>query len=165
MNNNRILKNYLRELKLQIEFSYICYEHYINDTSNKESKLVFMHAHHLLVHVANISKIIDSKKRKELFLSLDFSIIDLKKFRELRNHLEHFDERLDNYIKNNENKPFFDMNNLTGTKGFPFSIVNVLRAFDGNNFIFLNEKFNLEELVSEIKKIEIIIEPFVKEED
>lgn len=37
----------------------------------------------------------------------------------MRNHLEHFDERKDDWIKNHEGNTFFDLNFISGTKDFP----------------------------------------------
>jgi hypothetical protein len=68
----------------------------------------------------------------------------LKPFRRLRNHLEHFDECLDRWIQEFDGHAFFDMNIVTGTKGFP------KRAFwrptDGNFPRFRGEDYDHSEL-------------------
>ena len=60
---------------------------------------VFFHLHHFLVHATNIDRILDTKPGSERHAiqdgHLDLSGVDLKPFRRLRDHLEHFDVRLD----------------------------------------------------------------------
>jgi hypothetical protein len=84
---------------------------------------VFFHLPHFLVHATNIDRILDSKPGSErhsiLAAHLDLSGVDLKPFRRLRNHLEHFDERLDRWVREFDGHTFFDMNIITGAKGFP----------------------------------------------
>ena len=83
---------------------------------------------------------------------MDLTGIDLKALRRLRNHLEHFDERLDNWVLHNEGKPFFDMNLVDGTLGFPEKAF--LRAMDGDIFKFYGESYDLSELFSQLLEIE-----------
>lgn len=78
-------------------------------------------------------------------------IVDLKQFRRLRNHLEHFDERLDAWVKNFSGHTFFDMNLITEAKGFPTKVF--LRAMDGYLFRFHGEDYDLQALHSEVKKL------------
>lgn len=83
---------------------------------------------------------------------IDLSGIDLKPFRRLRNHLEHFDERFDKWVSEYDSKPFFDMNLVTGTKGFPKNAF--LRALDGHIYKFHGEDYDLEQLHNALVSIE-----------
>ena len=146
---------YFQEVKTQVEFarrSYIAYEqskitHVVAD--------VFFHLHHFVVHTTNIDKILDTKPNtpRHVILAghIDLSGIDLKPFRRLRNHLEHFDERLDKWINECDGHAFFDMNIVTGTKGFPQKAF--LRALDGDTFKFYGEDFNMKELFTLVTEI------------
>jgi hypothetical protein len=69
----------------------------------------------------------------------------------MRNHLEHFDERLDEWVKNYEGHAFFDMNLITGAKGFPEKAF--LRALDGDIFKFYGESYDLNELYQQVIKM------------
>ena len=102
---------------------------------------VFFNFHHFIVHVANVDKLLDPKPGTErarmLAEHIDLSGVDLKPFRRLRNHLEHFDERLDMWVANYDGHAFFDMNIVTGAKGFPTKAF--LCALDGDVFRFHSE--------------------------
>ena len=78
--------------------------------------------------------------------------VDLKPFRRLRNHLEHFDERLDRWVREFEGRAFFDMNIVTGAKGFPEKAF--LRALDGDTFRFHGESYNMTDLYSVVIEID-----------
>jgi hypothetical protein len=78
--------------------------------------------------------------------------VDLKPLRRLRNHLEHFDERLDRWVRDFEGHAFFDMNIITGAKGFPEKAF--LRALDGDTFKFHDESYNMNELYSAVVEID-----------
>ena len=73
-------------------------------------------------------------------------------FRRLRNHLEHFDERLDRWLREFDGHAFFDMNIMTGAKGFPERAF--LRALDGEVFRFLGEDYNMTELYHTVLEID-----------
>lgn len=82
----------------------------------------------------------------------DLSGVDFKPFRRLRNHLEHFDGRLDRWVRDFEGHAFFDMNIITGAKGFPEKAF--LRALDGDTFKFHGESYNMNELYSSVVEID-----------
>lgn len=117
---------------------------------------VFFHLHHFLIHAANIDRILDMKPGSErhsiLNGHLDLSGVDLKSFRHLRNHLEHFDERLDQWVRDFEGHALFDMHVITGAKGFP--VKAYLRTFDGGTFKFHRESYNMAELCSTILEVD-----------
>ena len=93
-----------------------------------------------------------SERERILLNHVDLSGIDLKPFRRLRNHLEHFDERLDNWVSQYDGNPFFDMNLVTGAKGFPKKAF--LRALDARTYKFHGEDFDLDQLHNILLAIE-----------
>ncbi|WP_334107543.1 hypothetical protein [Methylobacillus sp.] len=147
---------YLQEAKIQAEFAKRTYLAFRE--AEKESLVfdVFFHLHHFLVHATNIDRILDTKPGSErhtiLTGHIDLSDIDLKPFRRLRNHLEHFDERLDRWVRDFEGHAFFDMNIVTGAKGFPEKAF--LRALDGNTFKFHGESYNMVDLYDAVLEID-----------
>jgi len=146
---------YLGEIQTQITFAKRAFGEYLQALAASEVVSVFYHAHHFLIHATNIDKLIDvddsSSRGKCLAPLFSGQTIDLKQFRRLRNHLEHFDERLDVWVKNFSGHAFFDMNTITGTKGFPSKAF--LRAMDGHIFRFHGEAYDLDALYSEVEKI------------
>jgi hypothetical protein len=146
---------YLGEIRTQITFAKRAFSEYLWALTASDVESVFFHAHHFLIHATNIDKLIDvdANSFRGKYLSALFSgqNVDLKQFRRLRNHLEHFDERLDMWVKNFSGHAFFDMNIITGTKGFPAK--TFLRAMDGHIFRFHGEDFDLDALYYEVEKI------------
>jgi len=146
---------YLGEIQTQITFAKRAFNEYVRALAASDVVSVFYHAHHFLIHATNIDKLIDvdASSFRGKFLAPLFSCqaIDLKQFRRLRNHLEHFDERLDMWVKNFSGHAFFDMNIITGAKGFP--IKAFLRAMDGHIFRFHGEDYDLDALYSEVETI------------
>ena len=116
---------------------------------------IFLHLQHFLTHAAIVDKILDpvkdSVRYRVLTGFIDLSSIDLKPFRRLRNHLEHFDERLDRWVSEYDGNPFFDMNLVTGTKGFPKKAY--LRALDRHTYKFHGEDYDLDKLYAALVAI------------
>lgn len=153
-------KIYIEEIKHQIQYAKKCFDSYKKARQNNEISLIFFYVHHFVVHVANVDKLLTPAKSTSLRAKLlsehfDMTSINLKDFRRLRNHLEHFDERLDNWILNYEGYTFFDMNLVDGTKGFPEKAF--LRAMDGDIFKFHGESYDLAQMFEELAKIEMQI--------
>jgi hypothetical protein len=147
---------YIQEAKTQAEFARRCYEAFQEAERVSAVRDVFFHLHHFLVHASNIDRILDTKSGTDRHTILaghvDLSGIDLKPFRRLRNHLEHFDERLDRWVHEFDGHAFFDMNIMTGAKGFPEKAF--LRDLDGETFKFLGEDYNMTNLYQIVLEID-----------
>lgn len=152
---------YIREAKTQAEFARRCYESFQEAERVSAVPDVFFHLHHFLVHASNLDRILDAKSGTDrhtiLAGHIDLSDIDLKPFRRLRNHLEHFDERLDRWVREFDGHAFFDMNIMTGAKGFPEKAF--LRALDGEAFRFHGEDYNMTELYKTVLEIDRRLTP------
>lgn len=139
---------YIQEAEAQAEYANMAYSSYEQALECQDTKSIFYHLHHFVIHVTNIDKIIFPNKNKfrDGFLeNIQLQIsIDIKPIRRLRNHLEHFDERMDSYVKKYKGQSYFDNNLITGVKGFPKN--DCLRALDGNIYIFYGEEFDLGEI-------------------
>jgi hypothetical protein len=139
---------YVREALTQTEFARRCFAEFKRVQASDDVASVFFNLHHFIVHVANLDKLLDPKPGSErvslLAGHIDLSDLDLKTFRRLRNHLEHFDERLDMWVAKYDGNAFLDMNIITGAKGFPTK--TFLRALDGDIFKFHGEDYPLRKL-------------------
>ena len=139
---------YSREALTQIEFAEQAWSEFISAEKSEVVIEIFLHLQHFLSHAAMVDKLLDPKKgseREKLFKGhIDLTGVDLKPFRRLRNHLEHFDERLDKWVSKYEGYPIFDMNLVTGTKGFPKKAF--LRALDSHTYKFHGESYDLDSL-------------------
>ncbi len=139
---------YTGEACTQIEFAEHSWSAFIDAEKREVVIEIFLHLQHFLSHAAMVDKILDPKAGSEreniLKDHVDLTDIDLKIFRRLRNHLEHFDERLDKWVSNYDSYPFFDMNLVAGTKGFPEK--EFLRALDSRTYKFHGESYDLNQL-------------------
>lgn len=78
--------------------------------------------------------------------------------RELRNHLEHFDERLDDWVQASQYHNVVDQVVApVGAFGGNLGVGDILRQFDPsrNVFIFRGEEFDLQRLVTAIEDVHI----------
>ena len=148
-------KIYIREALTQLEYAGQCSRDFEAAKSRNDTRGVFFHLHHFIVHIANVDKLLDPKagspRAGYLASRIDLDGIDLKSTRRLRNHLEHFDERLDMWIENYDGLTFFDMNIVTGAKGFPSKAF--LRALDGDTFKFHGEDYPLAQLQRTVNEL------------
>jgi hypothetical protein len=139
---------YTREAYLQIEFAEHSWSAFIDAEKHDRKKEIFLHLQHYLSHAAMVDKLLDTKdgrkRSKILNCHIDLSDVDLKLFRRLRNHLEHFDERLDKWVAHYEGHTFFDLNLVAGTKGLPKK--SFLRALDSHIYKFYGESYDLNPL-------------------
>ncbi len=150
------LNTYIQEALTQIEHAETCYKEFEHSLELNDTKAVFFHLHHFIVHVANVHKLLnprpDNSSRIEILNGkVDFQYADLKLFRDLRNHLEHFDTRLDRWIEEYDGHAFFDNNIITGAKGFPDKAF--LRALDGYTYKILGEDYNLKSVTDSLKSL------------
>ncbi|ERH47687.1 hypothetical protein O203_20455 [Ectopseudomonas chengduensis] len=143
---------YIQEAIAQAEYAFMAYRAYEKAMEASDTELVFYHLHHFVLHITNIDKLLFPKEnnfRLELLKGIQETIkIEMSSIRRLRNHLEHFDDRLDRYVKNYTGQAFFDCNIVTGCKGFPEK--DFLRAIDGNTYKFYGENFDLTEIHSHL---------------
>lgn len=146
---------YFQEIRSQIGSARRCFNAF-QLASKNHSVEAFVHVHHFVVHVANIDKLLDcsnsQRRRTVLQGHINLDSTSLKPLRRLRNHLEHFDERLDKWVEEFDGHALLDENFISGTKGFPDRAY--LRALDGAVFKFYGETFDLAELLQKIEEIE-----------
>jgi hypothetical protein len=150
---------YFQEALSQIDFARRAYKEFEQALNESDVLTVFYKLHHFVIHVANVDKLLDPKadsvRNQVINKYLDFKDVDLKLIRRLRNHLEHFDERLDSWIEKHQGDTFFDMNIVTGAKGLPDK---ALRTLDGSTFKFYGEDFPLPPIMEEMEKLHSILE-------
>ena len=149
---------YVQEIRTQIRFAGLCFEQYIVAKEKGDIERIFWHVHHFAVHAANIDKLLDKLFSPPESLTanffrenIDLNDVDMKQFRPMRNHLEHFEERLDVWAYLHIGKPVFDMNLINNqTKGIVKENYLRLLMCDRDEFIILGERFNLRKLHEQI---------------
>lgn len=144
------LQIYLGELEIQSKFALKAYSEFDNVADSGKTNEIFYHLHHFVAHSASIERMLRDHNRMALIeTAVTLSDLDFEPYRRLRNHLEHFDERLDRWIDEYERQPFYDMNTVTGTIGYPNRAF--LRALDGRSFLFFGQSYDLNNLASLIR--------------
>ena len=168
-----LLRVFQRQIKLQCEFIQISegklYEALKSRQSSECIKLVFLEIQNILTATANISKCLwGSGKRKDkislrrvelqksLVIDKNSSLYDV----EMRNHFDHFDDRIDTWWKNSECHNSADL--LIGSSDMIRGIApnDEFRGFDPNTgeLRFNGKKFNLYKVLKEVGRIYPIVQ-------
>jgi hypothetical protein len=154
---------FLKEIGTQTKFAQNSFSAYQAEKIRKDSNMeeLFRHIHHFLIHSANVGKLLDKllSPPNSIRAYIIESVLQLKNInsgslRGLRNHLEHFDERLDAWSYLYFGMPVFDMNVIdNSTKGLPTE--RCLRLLNVNKDIFfiLGEEYDLLEIYDKVSKV------------
>ncbi|MCJ7811204.1 MAG: hypothetical protein MUP62_03290 [Dehalococcoidia bacterium] len=161
-----LLRNFQRQVLLQCEFILLAAAD-INETlkMGQEGKdtinRVFYAIQNLLVAAANVSKALwglsgaQSAQRQALRASIGISDASPLREVDMRNHFEHFDERLERWWSDSSRHNIADL--CIGPpemiKGLDDS--EMFRFFDPRTteIVFWGQRFNLQELVDEVSRI------------
>ena len=132
----------------------------------ENEEIVFFYAHAFVSHVANISKIlwagssrasVSQRLREELQIS-DSSVL---RGRKLRNHLEHYEERLEVLAHVDDGVGFNDMVLAKPVRG---ARVEAHRSYDPKTttFFFRQEGHELSEVMSAVKELDGTLREYSK---
>jgi len=157
----------IREISTQALFAEISYLH-IDPKALNENNAVFSSIHSFLTHCAMVSKMLTSTYDDDVTSVSVGSILNIsnKSFihnRSFRNHLEHYDERLKEWIK----KYGLNVNIGTYNIGSKSSLQIPNMVFvshynpETNNFTFVNDDFNLRTMYEEIVRIKKIADLWI----
>ena len=151
---------FLYELRQQCIFAIQSYNNIVNAFNNKDGDKIWLNLELFLVAAAKISIIFwpqgpKYKKRGEelrTLLSIDKTVAFNS--RDPRNHLEHFDERLEDWYFNSKDK------NLMDKSIVPETTINTgnfdyLRAFVTRRFVFkfLNDEYEIKPIAESINEL------------
>ena len=157
----------VREVWTQSHFAGIAHSH-IDPKAERGTDLVFSSIHSFLSHAAMVSKMLLAKSEdpssKSIGDILGVPVTSLVHNRKFRNHLEHYDERLKQWIKKAV------MGKAIGTYNIgPKSMIVIpnmifVSHYDPTNdtYTFVDEDFNLGELNTELVKINNLADQWVK---
>ena len=138
---------------------------------------VFRSLHSLLTHASNVSRLFwpptgkgeVAQKREERgrLLRQRVGLPDDNhplKNRTLRDHLEHFDERIDDWRETSVRKNY--VQDIVGPKGMIVGLEeeDMMRWYDPSQkrFIFRGEDFNIQDLVAAIDQLQPLLKPAVE---
>ena len=165
-----MLRHFQFEIEYQCKFALITYNEIKRPHQGSDRTFYALQA--FLVACGNISKIMwpqlpkkDEKRKQDLMKrgemvrqSLSVNEDSPLANRDLRNHFEHYDERIESWYRDNKGQKFID--------GFIGSRERIQRMLDVNNAkllrhfdpetevaVFLDETYDLKPVVSEVKNI------------
>lgn len=160
---NDYLPIYISEIILQKEFALKSYNYFSETLSTqKPPKQCLYHIHHFLTHTSNIIKILfpldnpknqdnqyiqerAEKLRNYFTLSLnDFDINEIG----IRNDFEHYDTRIDFWVRNSRNHNYCDLNIMPKNGIVGLNTTDMFRNFDPQSMklSFCGKKYNLNYL-------------------
>jgi hypothetical protein len=150
----------VREISTQCQFALIAWAN-LDVKAVASNDVAFSSAHSFLSHAANVSKLLraeaidDANDKDEIGRQLGIPTASVIHDRKLRNHLEHYDERLRKWIILKGVSANIGTYNL-GPKGAisgPFVFVT---HYDPNTriFTFVDEDFELNTIAAEVRTIQ-----------
>ena len=156
---------FLREVDQQCRFAIMAYHDLLEEPRREPKRDRFwFSAEALLIAVANLSKLFwpsrksssSTERGRELREMLDVPDDSPLQNRDLRNHFEHFDERLDTLFKDGNPRGILDSNigiRVNAPKGSPPS---VLRDYQPTTGIlsFLGEEYHLPTVMNAVSDLQ-----------
>ena len=156
----------IREIQTQARFAEISYSH-IEPKAISGNEAIFSSIHSFLSHCAMISKMLfakyDSGTTQTIGNILGIEDSSPIHIRTLRNHLEHYDERLKKWIGEHGVNIMIGDYNIGPKSAFNIpNMVNV-RHYDPTtkSFTFLDNDFDLGSMFSELQKIKKIANTWI----
>lgn len=141
-------------------------EHGDRGQVNFAQRELFRSVHSLLTHASNVSKLFWPAKKKGAEgraradrgekLREAIPIIDeleCIKNRAVRDHLEHFDERIDSW--RSEGSGYYGQDNIGPIGMMGIEVKNIMRHYDDttNCFVFRGESFDVQGMVLEVDRL------------
>ena len=154
----------IREIWTQCHFALIAYEN-IDKKAASPTDQAFSSIHSFLSHAANVSKMLKSIGESDNSIASiihvdDSSVIHERSF---RNHLEHYDERLKNWIRNFAPGASVGTYNIGPKSMFRDRNMILVSHYDPKTklFTFIDQDFDLSLLHGEIVRIQRIADEWV----
>jgi hypothetical protein len=133
---------------------------HLNEYLNKQDTTgIFFSLQNLLNSAANVSKALYGQsgkyscKRKPLRDSIGIKNTSVFKTTSMRNHFEHFDERLDKWWKESQRHNNFDFSVMPKSSVKGIDPIDWFRVFDpsSGDMYFWNQEFNIKDIISEVQ--------------
>ena len=153
-----LLRMFQRQIQLQCQAVILAAHEMESALTTGDRTRAWVAIQNLLTAAANISKALWGQRaaqRAALRTSLQVDDTSPLKPVVMRNHFEHFDEKLDDWWRDSERHNHVDMS--IGPEGMVRGTeeIDMFRQFDPDTgeVMFWSERFNLQEVVAEIQRI------------
>jgi len=156
----------IHEISTQALFAEIAYSR-IDPKANADNNLVFSSIHSFLSHCAMISKMLksteDETPPKSIGSVLGIPSTSSIHMRVFRNHLEHYDERLKEWIRQYGVNSNIGNNNIGPRSAIQIPNMVFVSHYDpsNKNFTFVNDDFDLEKMHDEAQRIKELANDWV----
>lgn len=159
----------VREISTQCKFALIAWSN-LDVKAVASNDVAFSSAHSFLAHAANVSKLLRADDienpsvpdtiGKEMGISVDSIIHD----RKLRNHLEHYDERLKSWLRAKGSSVMIGTYNLGPKNAIAIPGFVYVTHYDplARMFTFVDEDFDLSAIAKELRNIQINADDWVE---
>jgi len=171
--DERLKELFIEEIKLQCQYAMSAHSALISAVQKGDTRTTFFYVHAFLSHVGNVSKLFwpirsQSRARGE-FLRNELGVSDsfLIKQRDPRNHLEHYDERLDDWASSSQRHNIADMNIMPRSAIQGIDPSDFMRNLDPTTlaFYFTDEDYDLHGFASEMEAIRQSTEAWLEKRD
>lgn len=156
-----LLRAFQRQVKFQCECVLIAAQEIDAAMPRHDNQALFCALQALLSAAANISKALWGASKKgfadRAFLRASLQVADNSPvhLRNMRNHFDHFDARLDEWWITSKRHNMVDMAIMSRTAILGVDDIDRFRAFDPQtgDATFAGDNFNIKEIVSEVQRI------------
>jgi hypothetical protein len=158
-----LLRAFQRQVKFQCECVLLATEQLNAAIPKRDITAIFCALQALLSSAANISKALWSGRktknalasRAQLRASLHVPDASPLHPRTMRNHFDHYDERLDEWWKKSKGHSIADMNVMSRKAIQGLDDIDRLRAFDAQtgDVSFAGDDFNIHTIIDEVRRI------------
>ncbi len=165
---------YAGEVQFQIESFRRATEAFDKAKSIGDTEGRFIALHHAMGHAAAISRIlfpeklnsVGEKRREFLRKKLGIEPTSPLKARTLRNHMEHFEQRLDTWAADlRPNKSFVNRVCMPRETLVGVDDRDILRMYDPStlDYVFRGDRFNIPVVVNAVDELSTKVEAFIRE--
>lgn len=156
-----LLRVYQRQVQLQCQAVLVGTHEFNSAMTTDDTTHVWIAVQNILGAAANISKALwgqggkFTKEREPLRASLQVDDSSPLRNVVMRNHFEHYDERLDRWWKESERHIHFDMSILSPGAVRGLADIEMFRVFDPSNadIVFWGQRFNMTEIAQEAARL------------
>lgn len=156
-----------REISTQAHFAKLAYQN-INSKAGHGIDTVFSSIHSFLSHCVNVSKMLNAQdgeiSPKSIGDILGISKTSIIHNRKFRNHLEHYDERLKQWIRERGIDSNIGTYNIGPKSAIQIPNFVFISHYDpgSNIFTFVDKDFHLGILFNEVQKIKQLADNWVE---
>ncbi len=168
--DNQLLYKLVEEVRQQGHFAQFAFQNVRNSLAALDSERVFFYVHALIAHLSNISRLLwparpESKERGDQ-LRAELKVDERSPLRlaDFRQHVDRFDECLEDWASALEHRNYVDMNIMPQGTISNYKQDAFQRNLDPDRFQFWfrGDACDLRALADELRKLDAAVESWLK---